>query len=723
MSPLDCLYFYSNSTTAIADFVEAAKLFPDTVARVDSRGDGRYEVCLSTGRDARFQPGGQGNLAEVLPTRSGVYRYLERLGLLDKKATEKRVPPEIFELSDGCLELFLGRLWAGDGFIANRTNYVPYYATSSLGLAEDVVLLLLRLGILSVLKQKRFTYRGGVKLGYTLHIIGEGATERFLERLGPHCVSREDAVETLRAYVEATKRNRASKDTLPAQVRSWVDTARKENGLTWKALERASGVCVKELYGQGNAKKRGFRRATIQAIGEELQAAELIELASSDVFWDEVVSIEAKGVRETYDLTVEEDHNFIANGIIVHNSHSAAYALVTYHTAFLKTYYLVEFMASLLSTEANNTENIVKYIGEAKLLGAEVLPPTVNESDISFTVPDGKVRFGLGAVKGLGGAALEAILQVRKKGGAFSSLYDLCERVSLKTLNKKTLETMIKSGACDCFGHPRARLIEALPDAIEAAKSIQKAQAMGQGSLFGSPELAKAVKPREVYDEKILEWPELERLKLERKALGFYVSGHPMDRYQEDLARLANAKIANLGSLGGFKAEAQIGCMVTALRERPLRDGSGRMAFVTIEDTSGSIETMCSARNFPQIEQVLKAEVPLLVKAIVSTDRDPEGGERVRVRVVEAQTLAEARKERTRGIILSVEAEALENGRVEQLKSLIQESNEGVPVALTVRIPGVGEVDMRIPDAKLEASDEIVDRVEQLFGVGVARFV
>ncbi|CAN0539389.1 unnamed protein product, partial [Laminaria digitata] len=155
-------------------------------------------------------------------------------------------------------------------------------------------------------------------------------------------------------------------------------------------------------------------------------------------------------------------------------SHSAAYALVTYHTAYLKAYYPVEFMAALLSTEVNNTDNIVKYIAEARAMGIEVLPPTVNESEKSFTVPNGKIRFGLSAIKGLGGAALDAILNSRDERDDFHSLYDFCERVPLKQLNKKTLETLVRSGAFDCFGRPRAQLLDALERAIDAAKSVQK---------------------------------------------------------------------------------------------------------------------------------------------------------------------------------------------------------------------------------------------------------
>jgi DNA polymerase III subunit alpha len=403
-------------------------------------------------------------------------------------------------------------------------------------------------------------------------------------------------------------------------------------------------------------------------------------------------------------------------------SHSAAYALVTFQTAYLKTYYKTEFMAALLSTEASNTDNIVKYIAETRALGTEVLPPTVNDSDISFTVAGDKIRFGLGAVKGLGDAALEALLEARTKSGEFHSLYDFCERVPLKQLNKKTLETLVKSGAFDGFGRPRAQLMEAVDRAIEAAKSTQKAEAAGQGSLFAAPSLSKDVKPREVYQDSIVEWPELERLKLEKSALGFYVTGHPLDRYADDLRRLANASIGDLPKKPN-RAEVVIGCVVTALREMPVRDGTGRRAFVSIEDRSGALEMMVPVATYEEISAILKSDLPILIKAIIFQDRDEDGNQETRVRCLGARTLAEARKERTKSIVITVDHAKVDGKRLGELRQMFDKSPNGVPVKVIVKIPAVAEVEMKLPPKlTLEATDETIDRVEQLFGIGATKF-
>ncbi len=408
-------------------------------------------------------------------------------------------------------------------------------------------------------------------------------------------------------------------------------------------------------------------------------------------------------------------------------SHSAAYALITYQTAYLKTYYPVEFMAALLSTEVNNSDNIVKYIAETKAMGIEVLPPTVNESHISFTVREKRVRFGLGAIKGLGEAALEAVLKARDErkdadATAFASLYDFCERVPHKYINRKTLEALVRSGAFDCFERPRAQLFAALDNAIDAAKATQRDIAVGQASLFGSPDLIQSVKPVERYDESLYEWPELERLKLEKETTGFYVTGHPLDRYKEELKRMTSATIGQLEKKPG-RSEVVVAAVVTTVRERPLKDGSGRMAFVTIEDLTGSAEMVVSAKNFADIEDVLKSDVPLLLTLAVSTNRDEEGRQRLRIRCVSARPITEARQEKTKAIVLTLEESALDHKRLNELNQVFKDHKGLCPVRLLVSIPDTAEVEMKLPESyRLEPSDTLMDRIEQSFGSGVVRF-
>jgi DNA polymerase-3 subunit alpha len=414
-------------------------------------------------------------------------------------------------------------------------------------------------------------------------------------------------------------------------------------------------------------------------------------------------------------------------------SHSAAYALVTFQTGFLKAYYPVEFMAALLSTELTSTDNIVKYIAEAKAMGIAVLPPTVNDSESSFTVPDQKIRFGLGAIKGLGEGALDAILEARKTSGTFKSLYDFTERVPLKHINKKTMETLVRSGAFDCFKKPRSQLMEALDRAIDAARSTQRDAETGQVSLFSMPALSSAVRPREVYDPNLPEWPELERLKLEKEAIGFYVTGHPLDRYASDLARYSDSKISDLEDRAG--KDVVLGVSVSAVRERPLKDGSGRMAFVLVEDLTGAIEMMVPSRVYAEGEVLLKSDQPLLLKAAVSIDRGDGDTNTLRARCVEVRSLADTRSETAQRVEIHLLEEAVEPGRLKRLRDTFREFPGRCKVTMRVAIGGLGkkpdsaseakaEVTLEMPEAlRLAASDSVVDRIEAIFGRGVVRFV
>ena len=404
-------------------------------------------------------------------------------------------------------------------------------------------------------------------------------------------------------------------------------------------------------------------------------------------------------------------------------SHSAAYALITYQTGYLKTYYPVEFMAALLSTEVSNTDNIVKYIAEARSMGIEVLQPSVNESDVSFTVPGGRVRFGLAAIKGLGDAALAAILASRRERGAFASLYDFCERVPLKQLSKKTLEILVKSGAFDTFGRPRAQLAAALDAAVEAAKSVQKARERGQASLFGAPGLSEEIKPREVYDEDLTEWSETERLAAEKEAIGFYITGHPLDRYLPDVRGLVTGTIASVQDVERW-GRIEVCCLVSALRERPLKDGSGRMAFVTLEDRTGMFEVIAGARAFGGHEEALRSGQPLIVTLSVNVDVDEANTRTVKGRLEAARSVAEARRERAELMVLTVDEGRIDAPKLARFRSVITKNPGRCPIRVRVAVPDAGEVELALPKRiRIDASDRVVDEVERLFGVGSVRFL
>jgi DNA polymerase-3 subunit alpha len=591
-----CLYFYNNDTLLIEDFVAAAERFPDSKARIDARKDGRFEVCVSTGEDTRFQPGQQGNGHG----KSGMYWWAQGLGILGLKADSKRIPSVVFTLRDQDLALFLGRLWSGDGCLGDANLKVPCYATSSRELAWGVQLVLCRLGILSGINTKQFKYLDGTRSGYCVHLVGEHSLDRFLEQVGPHLVGREDQLEVLQSHIRGTERGLTSVDTVPVMARHHVAEAREALGITWKELEARSGLSMKEFYGKGSPGKQGFRRSTLAHLAEVLDSEELRIHGHSDVFWDRITAIEPMGEGQTYDLTVEEDHNFVADGLIVHNSHSAAYALVAYETAYLKANYRTEFMAGLLSTKAARTDDVVKYIQNCRELGLEVLGPDINQSELDFTITGPRqIRFGFAAVKGLGEAALEAILAARAREGGFKDFFHALKATDLQKANRRVWESLIKAGAFDSMESNRAALLAGLPSALENAG--KGGADTGMVSLFDAAELASLADNWSL-PEDVEPWPRKERLRFEREALGLYVSGHPLEEFRDAL------QVHTMGSITALREaaasgrardrdEVSLGAMVTSVAFKTNAKGEP-WAILTLEDLTDKVEALLMASHF-----------------------------------------------------------------------------------------------------------------------------
>ncbi len=725
------LYFYNNCEALIEDFAQAAREFPDSVARIYARDDGRrLEVCVNTGRrgaQARFY----GNAALAMkPVRSGAFEWARSIGILALKASEKKVPDSVLRLCDEDIELFLGRLWAGDGFIAGRgNNHVPFYATSSAQLAGDVQTLLLRLGIVSGVHRKVFKYRGTERPAYTVHLVGDGTIETFLERVAPHCLGREEQVERLRAYLGSVERW-TSKDTIPPEVRRWVGDARQALAWTWRELEEKSGVCTRELTGDGSHVKRGFQRGTIARLARTLGSNKLADLAASDVYWDRVVSIQPQGTEETYDLTVEGDHNFVADGLIVHNSHSAAYGLITYQTGWLKAHHPVEFMAALLTSEKDNTDKVVAHIAEARGDGLTVLQPDVNESDLEFSVgPDPKkpgkqlIRFGLGAIKGVGENAIEAILGARTK--PFAGLFDFCARIDTRKINKKVVEALVTAGAFDFTGKPRKALFESIEAALQQGASAQKDRESGQFGLFGGGAKAAEKAPEErVFGKE--EWSERERLALEKQAIGFYITGHPLARYAEDVKRFATHTCGSLAAARGFEKVAVAG-IVQGWRERLTKTGK-KIAFAVLEDLTGARDLVIYDDAIQKYEPLLKGDEPVLVRGMVrlaekfgaeAQQQDAEPAPEIKVD--EVSRLADVRAAKATRVELKLSAEQATSEKLTELKTLFGKYPGSCSTSLSIVLPGAAETKIALKGTRVAPSDDLLAAVDRLFGAKVAQ--
>ncbi|MGB9802204.1 DNA polymerase III subunit alpha [Desulfofundulus sp.] len=296
-------------------------------------------------------------------------------------------------------------------------------------------------------------------------------------------------------------------------------------------------------------------------------------------------------------------------------SHSAAYALVAYQTAYLKANYPAQYMAALLTSVRDNTDKVAAYVEECRRMGLEVLPPDVNESRESFTVVGGKIRFGLAAIKNVGEGAVQAIIRSRQEKGPFKNFADFCRRMDTRTINRRVLENLIKSGALDSLGHHRAQLMAGIELGLSLAQQSQQQRQNGQLTFeqFWGEAAEDIVLPR------VQKYSRAEMLALEKEALGLYISGHPLEEYRQALAEETTASVAEIGEedQGGVT----VGGMLTSLKRITTRRGEP-MAFGTLEDLTGSIEVIFFPRVYQQYAKLIIPEGVLLIRGQISSTGD-----------------------------------------------------------------------------------------------------
>jgi DNA polymerase-3 subunit alpha len=293
-------------------------------------------------------------------------------------------------------------------------------------------------------------------------------------------------------------------------------------------------------------------------------------------------------------------------------SHSAAYAYLAYVTAYLKAHYPVDFMAALLSAETGNTAKVVKYINECRELGIPVLQPDVNASDWSFTPGDDGIRFGLGAVKNLGPTAVEAIGNARAGVGRFKSIYQFCEKVDLSCINRRMIESLIRAGAMDSLAGTRAQLFAAVEGAMEAGQRVWRDRASGQGGLFGGDEVEEHPDPPL---PKVPEWTSREMLSGEKEMLGYYVTGHPLDQYQDKISELATHHTGNLEGLGKNTEVAICGVLTGIIKKR--NKDQKAWAAMQLEDRNGAVEMMVFTTQYERLAPEILEDQAVMVRGLV----------------------------------------------------------------------------------------------------------
>jgi DNA polymerase-3 subunit alpha len=417
-------------------------------------------------------------------------------------------------------------------------------------------------------------------------------------------------------------------------------------------------------------------------------------------------------------------------------SHSAAYSLLAYHTAWLKTHYPVEFMAALLTSETSKPENVVKYIGECKELGISVVPPDVQLSAASFTPAGESIVFGLAAIKNVGHNAIDSILKARtelqKEGKqAFASLWEFCDKIDLRLMNKRVLESLCKAGALDSFG-PRSQVFAALDKAIERSQKSQKDAAAGQSGLFGmfdDDSTAKSNKSEDALPAAPA-WDEHTRLQNEKDVLGFFVSGHPMDKYRD---KLRNMKVVDTVTACEMKPEPQqfrrgqdnsaneiqIAGVITGLKVAKSKRSGEMYAQAALEDTVGKIELIAFSSAYEKLAEKLKIDVPVLVRGVLRGEEDAAP----KLSVSNIIALEDVKIKLPDALRIKVPLHSPDADLLTKLQLLFQSSPGTGKLMLRLEEPDQFAVDLEPSGVSVAADVAFIEQVESLVGRGAVQII
>ncbi|OQB11570.1 MAG: DNA polymerase III subunit alpha [Candidatus Omnitrophica bacterium ADurb.Bin205] len=395
------------------------------------------------------------------------------------------------------------------------------------------------------------------------------------------------------------------------------------------------------------------------------------------------------------------------SGYGFNKSHSTAYALISYRTAYLKANYPVEFMSALLTSERDNTDKIVEYVSEAQRMGITVLPPDINESQGLFKVVDEKtIRFGLLAVKNVGHGAVDSIVDARR-AGEFKSLKDLCQRIDLRLANRKVLESLIKCGAMDSFLMPRAQMFAGLDIVLEAASRTQKEKAKGQLSFFDA-ELSQGAFSQTLDIPHVKEWPEPQMLSFEKDMLGFYVSGHPLARYAKALKRFVSSSISDLKQ---YKDEEEIKIvgLISKIKNTTTRVKQEKMAILKLEDLEGAVELLVFPRAYQKVSRYILPNTVVLVKGVLNLKEDTP-----KVLVNDLFPFDEIYKLITG---MSINLSGLRENVFASLKDMLASSRGDVPVYLNLDTPAKSRVQLVVGENfYVSPSERLIEDIEVLLG-------
>jgi error-prone DNA polymerase len=562
-------YFYSQDSEHSQEFARCLERFFNTVAVVE-----RHKGCFSI-RPRRIER------AQV----SGAVAWAKHLGLWGCDAHTKSLPSEVFELHSDDLGLLLARMWEGDGTVSVDGRHADY-DTASRQLAEDVQHILLRLGIVARCYTRARPYRGDTVTGYVVTVTGFESLAQFYRQVGRRFLSKRKR-QRAQALSKPTT-GRMSKDVIPSSVSGVIRRARKIKAVTWNQIGRATKLGMREIQSTSSG-KRGFRRWVIQRLGTYLESPELMRLATSDVYWDRIVSIEPTGTQETYDLEIEGNHNFLANDFVVHNSHAASFALIAYATSWMRKHYLAEFTCSLLNAQPMGFYSPSTIVGDAQRHGLVIRPIDVTRSAWDCTLEETAddfgfaVRMGLRWVKGMQLADGQRIVDARE-ARAFDSAEDFVRRTGIPA---RMHAALAEAGALAELGAATRQRRDALWQVLGWVARKEDAMTLG-GDVNGQVGFEKLSKLDEIF------WD-------------FAVSdhstrGHPLGPLRGELRAKGWPDARTVGRGRDGSRVDYVGIVIC--RQQP-GTASG-VVFMTLEDETGFVNLVCWQQVFAQYAHVIR---------------------------------------------------------------------------------------------------------------------
>jgi DNA polymerase-3 subunit alpha len=472
---------------------------------------------------------------------------------------------------------------------------------------------------------------------------------------------------------------------------------------------------LKDTYGVIVYQEQVMRAAQALA-GYSLQDADILRAAmgkkKKEVMEKERVrfiqgAVTAGVPRDLAQTIFQKIETFASYGF--NRSHAAAYAMTTYRTAYLRAHHPHEFMAALMSLDMDDVAKTYKNIASLREMKIPILPPDVNRSGVKFTVADGSIRFGLGAIRGIGAKAAQAIIDQRESGGEFESMVDFCMRVGSQIVNRRVLEALIKCGAFDSTGAPRAGLMAQAEDALKLAQKAQSDAERNQITLFGGASAAaRSFAPR----ENPREWDAKERLKHEKEVLGFYITGHPLDKHEREILRISRLTTADLPSAPDA-SQVQIAGVIHALKLKNNKAGK-RYATFSLEDREGVVEAIAWPETYHKYEELVSGADPVVVRGKLDVDE-----ERAQIIVDEIRPLGAALLDSVREVRIRVPRTRLENGGLDALRSALERYRGKSLAYLHLGLDDGREAVLLLGDTfRVTPNEQFLAEIEEMFSPG-----